>query len=147
MCWFWVTILHFSTFVVYILIVVSTLLICLIHVDYISTRTFVYENHKVSKLCSNPQNKHDPEMNFTPKSSYVFTQVMTLKDINVLDVLFTYAYAAIVKVYTDNIYDPKWWSKWFSSHIVSFSRSSRQRQKDQKRLGNLERLIIRKVFP
>ena len=50
-------------------------------------------------------------MNFTPKFIYVFTQVMTLKDINVLDVLFTYAYAAIVKVDTDNIYVPKWWSK------------------------------------
>lgn len=84
---------------------------CLIHVDYISTRIFVYENDKVSKICSNPQNKHATEMNFTPKFIYVFTQVMTLKDINVLDVLFTYAYAAIVKVDTDNIYVPKWWSK------------------------------------
>lgn len=82
---------------------------CLIHVDYISTGIFVYENHKVSKVCSNPQNKHAPEMNFTPKFIYVFTQVMTLKDINVLDVLFTYA--ATVKVYADNIYVPKWWSK------------------------------------
>lgn len=79
---------------------------CLIHVGYISTKTFLCENHKVSKVCSNPQNKHDPEMNFTPKFTYVFTQVMTLKDINVLDVLFTCAYAT-----TDNIYVPKWWSK------------------------------------
>lgn len=80
---------------------------CLIHVDYISTGIFVYENHKVSKVCSNPQNKHAPEMNFTPKFIYVFT----LKDINVLDVLFTYTYAATVKVYADNTYVPKWWSK------------------------------------